>query len=122
MPEKDFDITNITSDMDYSINLLKINVDIPLDDTDEDNRLKLIIMNSRDIILNRKYISYENRPDEFPKKYVMTSISIATYIYNRIGAEGEVSHSEGGISRTYKESDIPNSLLVDIIPFMEVLN
>ena len=121
MPEKKFDVTDVTNDIDYALNSLQINVDIPHEATNEDNRLKLIIMNAREIILNRRYISYSKRPEEFPLQFVMTSIAVAIYIYNRIGAEGEIAHSEGGISRSYKETDIPNSLLVDVTPLMEVI-
>lgn len=31
--------------------------------------------------------------------------NIALYDYNKIGAEGEESHSENGVSRTYKDRD-----------------
>ena len=35
---------------------------------------------------------------------------------NKRGAEGEVSHTENGISRTYEKADIPTSMLRTIVP------
>ena len=43
-------------------------------------------------------------------------IEIATFLYNRLGAEGEISHSENGVSRNYENAHIPDSMLNTIIP------
>lgn len=43
---------------------------------------------------------------------------VALYDYNKIGAEGESSHSENGISRHYVERD---KLLGDVYSFVSVL-
>ena len=40
---------------------------------------------------------------------------------NKRGAEGQTSHSENGISRSYENADIPESMLKSIIPFCGVL-
>ena len=36
------------------------------------------------------------------------------------GAEGEKSHSENGISRTYENAELPDSLLREITPIAGV--
>ena len=43
---------------------------------------------------------------------------VALYDYNKIGAEGESSHSENGISRHYVERD---KLLGNVYAFVSVL-
>ena len=48
-------------------------------------------------------------------------VEIAAYMINKRGAEGEVSHSENGVSRTYEDGDIPPSLLRAITPVVGVL-
>jgi hypothetical protein len=51
-----------------------------------------------------------------PEKYEEVQIEIAAYLINKRGAEGEVSHSEGGVSRTYESADIPLALRTRITP------
>lgn len=46
--------------------------------------------------------------------YYSNIYNIALYDYNQIGAEGEQSHSENGISRSYVDRD---KLFYGIIPF-----
>lgn len=56
-----------------------------------------------------------------PPKYDYTQVEIAVYLLNKRGAEGEVSHSENGISRTYENADIPASLLREVVPMASVI-
>lgn len=51
-----------------------------------------------------------------PDKYEEVQIEIAAYLISKRGAEGEVSHSEGGVSRTYESADIPFALRTRITP------
>ena len=48
--------------------------------------------------------------EKMPEKYEYEQIEIAAYFINKMGAEGEISHSEGGTTRTYESADIPTSL------------
>jgi hypothetical protein len=57
-----------------------------------------------------------------PEAYDMDQISIATYLYHKLGADGEVEHDENGVNRVYEKGHIPNSLLRHIIPHVEVLD
>ena len=50
--------------------------------------------------------------------YYSTILSVARYDYNMIGAEGEKSHSENGVSRTYVDR---NSLFGNVFPFVKIL-
>lgn len=63
---------------------------------------------------------YEN-VSKVPMKYDAVHVEIAAYMINKRGAEGEVSHSENGVSRTYEDGDIPPSLLRAITPVVGVL-
>lgn len=53
-----------------------------------------------------------------PEEYAVNQIEIAAYLLNKRGAEGQISHSENGISRTYGDSDVPESMLRGITPFV----
>lgn len=55
-----------------------------------------------------------------PAKYHGVQVEIAAYMLNKRGAEGEKSHSENGISRSYESGDIPDSLLRRIVPMAGV--
>ena len=66
-------------------------------------------------ILNRAY-PYDDTVTEVPRRYDYLQCEIAAYLLNKRGAEGEVAHSENGISRTYENADVPESMLKDVIP------
>lgn len=58
--------------------------------------------------------------DQVPEKYHSRTCEIAVYLVNRRGAEGETSHSESGVSRSYESSGIPASMFAGIVPFAGV--
>lgn len=76
---------------------------------------------ARSVVLAHAYPYDSGRIDEVPPKYDSVHIEIAVYMLNKRGAEGEVSHSENGVSRTYEGGDIPPSLLRRITPAAGVL-
>lgn len=80
-----------------------------------DDVLKSYLTIAGQKILNRAY-PYDDSVTEVPRRYGYLQCEIATYLLNKRGAEGESSHSENGISRTYENADVPNSMLRDVIP------
>lgn len=71
-------------------------------------------------ILARAY-PYDTTVTEVPTRYGVLQCEIAAYLLNKRGAEGETSHSENGISRTYENADVPESLMSNVIPHCGVL-
>ena len=71
-------------------------------------------------IINRAY-PYDATVTEVPARYGYLQCEIAAYLLNKRGAEGEVSHSENGISRTYESASVPASMLRDVIPMCGVI-
>ena len=51
-------------------------------------------------------------------RYYDLQVRIAVYLYNKIGAEGQITHSENGISRSWESGDIPESLLNQVTPLV----
>lgn len=49
-------------------------------------------------------------------RYLDLQIRMALDLYNKIGAEGELGHSENGVSRTYESSWISKELRNEVIP------
>lgn len=92
--------------------------------TDDDNEsLNDICLNAyleiaKQKILNRLYLK-RSGDEVLPAEYELLQCEIAAYLINKRGAEGETSHTENGISRSYESGDVPESMLKSIIPFAE---
>ena len=71
-------------------------------------------------IINRAY-PYDDTVSEVPRRYGYLQCEIANYLLNKRGAEGEISHGENGITRTYQSADVPESMLSEVTPRVEVL-
>lgn len=71
-------------------------------------------------ILKRAY-PYRTDISEVPVRYHSTQIEVALYLLNKRGAEGEKSHNENGISRSYESASVPESMLKHITPHCSVL-
>lgn len=71
-------------------------------------------------ILNRAY-PYDDTVTEVPRRYGYLQCDIANYLLNKRGSEGQLSHGENGITRTYESADVPESMLSEIVPHVEVL-
>lgn len=76
-------------------------------------------------IAGRKIITkafpYDETIEEVPKRYATLQCEIAAYLLNKRGAEGQISHSENGISRTYENADVPSSMLKTVTPYCGVI-
>lgn len=69
-----------------------------------------------------KAFPYATNVTEVPAQYDYLQVEIATYMLNKRGAEGETSHSENGISRSYENADVPASMLKAITPYCGVIS
>lgn len=88
-------------------------------ETDED-LLSDCIETARVAILNRRFPLSEWPSYEVEPKYVDLQFRIAMDLYNKIGAEGETSHSENGINRTFESSWVSKQLLNEVTPFVGI--
>lgn len=75
---------------------------------------------ARAAIMARRY-PYQDWPCEMESRYLDLQFRCALDLYNRIGAEGQLSHSENGISRGYESSWISESLLQEVTPVAKVV-
>ena len=69
-----------------------------------------------------KAYPFDDEPHDVPAKYGMLQVEIAAYLYNKRGAEGELSHTETGISRSYEAASVPDSMLKAVKPFCGVVS
>lgn len=82
-------------------------------DTDTDEVLTSMLAAAESLILNRMYpFGYEDS-QVVPKRYEQIQLQLAVELYTKRGAEGQSSHSENGISRSWTEK---SPLLSRIVP------
>lgn len=84
--------------------------------------LQAFLSIAKDKILRRMYpFKDSTEEEEVPSKYENLQCEIATYLLNKRGAEGQIQHSENGINRVYESSDVPMSMLRQVVPYCEVI-
>lgn len=86
----------------------------------EDTLLVTLLSISAQKILDRAY-PYDSTVTEVPARYHTKQVEIAVYLYNKRGAEGQTSHNENGINRSYESADVPESLMRGITPYVGVI-
>ncbi len=86
---------------------LKLKLGESLGDVSKDNLLNLYLEDAKDTILELTHLS------ELPNNLLNTQIELAIVYYNKEGIEGQTSHSEGGVSRSFEEG-IPESIMKKI--------
>lgn len=77
-----------------------------------------------------KYRQHRNFPNSFDDKkitadmenHIGTMAMAVVDLYMKSGAEGETSHTENSVSRTYENAYISSSVFNDILPFVKVLS
>lgn len=89
------------------------------DETNEDLLID-IIETSKAVILAKRF-PYGTDRNEIDPQYNDLLFRIALDLYNKQGAEGEISHSENGVSRTYQSSWVSSDLLDEIVPYGSIL-
>lgn len=89
-------------------------------DSDSDDVLSTYLLMAGQKILNRAF-PYDPTVTEVPVQYHTLQCEIAAYMLNKRGAEGQTSHSENGISRSYENADVPASMLKGVTPHVGVI-
>lgn len=84
---------------------------------DSDAVVSAYLTEAEDAIMNRAYPFGYTDKTPFPTKYDLLSCKITVFLLDKRGGEGQVSHSENGISRTYGGSDIPADMLQTVVPY-----
>ena len=68
-----------------------------------------------------KAYPYNSEETDVPAQYHYLQVEIAAYMLNKRGAEGQISHTENGITRQYENADVPASMLKAITPYCGVI-
>lgn len=62
---------------------------------------------------------FGGEPPDFPSQYDLVQVQLAVRLIARKGGEGEIAHSENGISRTYDSVD-DEDILRQLTPYVGV--
>ena len=79
--------------------------------------LDMLLSASAEIVLNRLFPLGMPFEASVPDRYALTQVQIAVELFSKMGAEGQVGHSENGIQRTWEAADVSPSLLKRIVPY-----
>lgn len=88
--------------------------------SDSDEVLSTYLTFAGSKIIAKAY-PYQNDISEVPAQYAHLQVEIAAYMLNKRGAEGQTSHSENGVSRSYENGDVPSSMLKSVVPYCGVI-
>lgn len=101
---------------------LKIRLEIQSDK--ENVLLSEMLESARSLYLSLRY-PFSDYPDMLP---VLTRrgedwiIRAATEMYSRVGADGQSSHNENGISRSWDTGTVSNALMNEVVPVVGVFH
>lgn len=99
------------------LNEVKLLID---EDMVTDEQILSYLTNAERMIINVVY-PYGDGDEEMPVRYEREQIQLAVYLINKIGAENEIEHSEGGVSRVYSSGDMPSEIYRRLTPKCGVL-
>ncbi len=97
--------------------MIQTNIESSSDMTISEDVVNTFFQLSKNAILLRRYPYAKDISDkELPSIYDSLCVRLAVYMYNKQGAEGEISHTENGVSIKWENGDLPDSLMSEIIP------
>lgn len=85
-------------------------------ETASDPLLLYLLEQAEGIVLNRRYPFGAPEGATLSAFHQQVQIRIAVELFNKMGAEGQTTHDENGIKRTWEAGDVSPSLLRQIVP------
>lgn len=85
-----------------------------------DENILLDCLESAKAAIQSRRFPFGNQPAELEPQYLDLQFRCAMDIYNKAGAEGQLGHTENGISRSYEAAWISTQLLLEVTPYCGV--
>jgi hypothetical protein len=85
-------------------------------DTASNNLLFYLLEQSEGIILNRRYPFGTPEGASLSPLHEQIQLRMAVELFNKMGADGQITHTENGVMRTWEAGDVSPSLLRQIVP------
>lgn len=102
--------------------LVQLKALLQITDTTQDSTLAVYLTLARDEILSWLYSG--KTPEgvtDVPERYIPTQIMAVVAGYGLMGAENQTAHSENGISRTFKYSDMVQYIRANTFAYVQVV-
>lgn len=93
------------------------------DERDEDVISAFLAM-AEEIAYN-KVFPFRERTEattKYMERYSSVICELAVYLLNKRGAEGEISHNENSVDRTYEDAGVPTSIMRKLTPYCGVVS
>ncbi len=92
-----------------------------LPDIADDTLMESALERAKLIILELRFpFGYSDGQDLEPQ-YMGLQVEMAIELISKMGAEGETAHSQSGVSRTYENAGISDSLKRRVVPVAKVV-
>lgn len=102
------------------LDALKTYLDPEKEWTDKEEKQLIVLLRfSGSKIINQRY-PYDDTVSEVPPRYHNLQVRMAAELYAKMGAEGQTTHNENGIARTWESADVARGLLEEITPMAGV--
>ena len=85
-------------------------------DTASRELIQNLLWQAEGIVLNRRYPFGSPEGATVTGAYEHIQMQIAVELFSKMGAEGQTSHNENGVNRTYEAADVSPSLRKRIVP------
>ena len=85
-------------------------------DTASTELLQHLLWQAEGIVLNRRHPFGTPEGATVTSAYEHIQLQIAVELFSKMGAEGQLGHSENGVNRSYEAADVSPSLLKRIVP------
>lgn len=85
-----------------------------------DNVIAVYLEIAESKIKSKLYPFSSGEERSMPPRYEHLKCEIAAYLINKRGAEGQLSHSENGIDRSYEAGSVPKSMLREVKPAIKL--
>lgn len=86
-----------------------------------DALLDELLETAKDIIFEHRF-PYSEYPTEVETRYLGLQVQIAVELFNKLGGEGQLGHTENGITRSWSSADVSPALLSRITPVVKVVS
>lgn len=90
-------------------------------DNSNDDKIKAFLDAAKKEIISWRYSYANDVPDEVPEEYEMVQVWAVINGYSQSGAEGQATHSENGISRTFNYPDMLHYIHRNVVHKVGVL-
>lgn len=91
---------------------------IELGDDFDTKTLNVYLRKAKDSILKKRFPFGYSLDQEIEPQYEQLQIELAIVLFNERGAEGQKTHKENGVDRSWRTKE---EILFDVVPYASVL-